>query len=238
MQGGTQLEEAKKERDGGRCWRRSRLRKSGSKRDRKLWRPPVSGAGEATRNSHAVTGAGGRAHGPTRAGRRWQPTCRWQRPHRCVLRKDASRSWKLWMRSQKAINSNSRSTCALRWRSSGSVLQRHRQRRTASRTSRNIWHGARCGLFSWARCARRTWSDWNGFTGQQLPALSSACWLECPASAEFMRGYRQGLRPGQMARPLPLSGVASMLWTRLMLADPSNGQDVPKPIRHGHGRMK
>ena len=33
---------------------------------------------------------------------------------------------------------------------------------------------------------------------------------------------------------MPLSGVAGMLWTRLMLADPSFGQAVPRPIRHEH----
>ena len=48
------------------------------------------------------------------------------------------RLWKLWLRSEKTINSNFWSTCALRWRSSGSwwprrrrsqprLVQRHRQ---------------------------------------------------------------------------------------------------------------
>ena len=33
---------------------------------------------------------------------------------------------------------------------------------------------------------------------------------------------------------MPLTGVAGMLWTRLMLADPSYGQDVRKPTRQDH----
>ena len=54
---------------------------------------------QAARSSHAATGAGSRAHGPTRNGGKL--TCRWQRPHRCVRRK-------LWMRSQKAIRTGDR----------------------------------------------------------------------------------------------------------------------------------
>ena len=45
---------------------------------------------------------------------------------------------------------------------------------------------------------------------------------KCTTSAELRRGYFLD------------KWSSSMIWTRLMLADPSYGQDVPKPIRHEH----
>ena len=57
---------------------------------------------------------------------------------------------------------------------------------------------------------------------------------KCPASAEFRHGYCQDFNLDKGLHRMPLSGVAGVLWTRLMPADPPYGQDVPKPIRHEH----
>ena len=52
---------------------------------------------------------------------------------------------------------------------------------------------------------------------------------QCPASAEFRRGFCQDFDLGSWLDRMPLSEMAGMLWTRLMLADPSYRQDAPKP---------
>ena len=48
------------------------------------------------------------------------------------------------------------------------------------------------------------------------------------------RGYCQDLDFETWLNRIPLSGVAGMLWTRLILSGPSFVQDVPKPIGHDH----
>ena len=41
-----------------------------------------------------------------------------------------------------------------------------------------------------------------------------------------------------MAQPHTTVGGCGMLWTRLLLADTSFGQDVPQPIGHQHRRTR
>ena len=84
---------------------------------------------------------------------------------------------------------------------------------------------------SWARCARKTWGERNGFSSgfsldrscQLRQALVGArcgtdCY-KCPASADFRRGYCQDFDLDKWLNRVLLSGVPGMLWTRLMLAD-------------------
>ena len=102
----TQLEEAKKERDGAKSLL-EKIQAAEQRRPRLRSETSCSTLCKRLRRSCPKLS---RCDGS-----RWQLTCWWQRPYRCVLRKDARRSWKLWMRSQKAIRSNFRSTCAVRW---------------------------------------------------------------------------------------------------------------------------
>ena len=72
---------------------------------------------------------------------------------------------------------------------------------------------------------------------QLCQARGGSLWhrcYKCPASEEFRRGYCLDFDLDKRLKRMPLSGVQGMLWTRLMLAHPSFGQDVPKPIRHEH----
>ena len=63
------------------------------------------------------------------------------------------------------------------------------------------------------------WLD-RFFTGSQLPALSSAWGLAVAQMSQVLRICRVQTRLDKWLGCMPPSGVAGMLWTRLMLADP------------------
>ena len=73
---------------------------------------------------------------------------------------------------------------------------------------------------------RRTFSLHRSF--QLCQALVGSLWHrchKCAASEEFTRGYCHDFHFEKWLNHMPLSGVAGMLWTRLMQADTSFGQD-------------
>ena len=86
-----------------RCWVRSRPRKCGSERDTKLWRPLLRSETSCRTHCKRPRGSctklsrcgGNRRQSSWTHAHRWQLICRWQRPHLCVRRKDARRSWRL-----------------------------------------------------------------------------------------------------------------------------------------------
>ena len=104
----TQLEEAKRERDGAkpllekiqaaekRLKTRQKAVEAAIAKRHQLQQSLQAAWEKLSRNSH-----GSRTQSSWIFAHKWQLTCGWQRAHQFVRRKDARRSWRLWMRPQK-----------------------------------------------------------------------------------------------------------------------------------------
>ena len=70
------------------------------------------------------------------------------------------------------------------------------------------------------------------FTGIAAASFVKRLWAPC--GTDVRRDYCQDFNLDTWLDRMPLPQVAGMLWTRLMLTDPSHGHHVPKPTRHDH----